>query len=294
MKEFIIIFRECLEAGLIVGIIYTFIHVNKIKDQKRNVWFGVLGGIVASILIGCVFFFLGGRIPAEYETLFEGVSMYITALFLFYVIFWLSKKVSDKSLIQKSVKKSISKNESWGLFLLILFAILREGFEIIILLFKEIKNGELNFIGVSSGAIVAIIIIYLIFALGKKIPLKQFFASTTLLLVFIAAGLIAYGTHEVEEYLVDSGHIKEENIGRVWDILEPQSEKPSSSFYSFNEEKGKYYHILHDKGKVGDFLKGFFGYNSNPNYIEFFLWLFFLIFGLKKWAKFYYLAPPKK
>ena len=140
----------------------------------------------------------------------------------------------------------------------------------------------------------AIIIIYLIFALGKKIPLKQFFASTTLLLVFIAAGLIAYGTHEVEEYLVDSGHIKEENIKRVWDILEPQSEKPSSSFYSFNEEKGKYYHILHDKGKVGDFLKGFFGYNSNPNYIEFFLWLFFLIFGIKKWANFYYLAPPKK
>ena len=58
-------------------------------------YIGVLGGIVASILIDCIFFFLGGRIPAEYETLFEGVSMYITALFLFYVIFWLSKKVSD-------------------------------------------------------------------------------------------------------------------------------------------------------------------------------------------------------
>ena len=249
-------------------------------------------------------------------------------------------------MIQKSVKKSISKNESWGLFLLILFAILREGFEIIILLFKEIKNGELNFIGVSSGAIVAIIIIYFIFALGKKIPLKQFFASTTLLLVFIAAGLIAYGTHEVEEYLVDSGKIQEENISRVWDILQPvgpltvyqdfdkiwdyklengnwHAKKKSdiiwydisnrtvavnnlnkkypntakiknSYLYSYNEEKGKYYHILHDKGKVGDFLKGFFGYNSNPNYIEFFLWLFFLIFGIKKWANFYYLAPPKK
>ena len=294
MKEFIIIFRECLEAGLIVGIIYTFIHVNQIKGQKRNIWLGVFGGIIASVLIGCIFFFLGGRIPTEYETLFEGISMYITAIFLFYVIFWLSKKVSDKSLIQKSVKKSISKNESWGLFLLILFAILREGFEIIILLFKEIKNGELNFVGVSSGLIVAIIIIYLIFALGKKVPIKQFFASTTLLLVFIAAGLIAYGTHEVEEYLVDSGQIKEENINRVWDVLEPKTEDPSSSFYTFNEEKGKYYHIFHDKGKVGDFLKGFFGYNSNPNYVEFFLWLFFLIFGLKKWADFYYLAPPKK
>ncbi len=294
MKEFIIIFRECLEAGLIVGIIYTFIHVNKIKGQKRNVWLGVLGGLVASLLIGCIFFFLGGTIPPEYETLFEGVSMYITALFLFYVIFWLSKRVSDKSLIQKSVQKSISKNESWGLFILILFAILREGFEIIILLFKEIKNGDLNYLGVSSGVILAVVIIYLIFALGKKIPIRQFFASTTLLLVFMAAGLVAYGTHEVEEYLVDSGQIKEENISRVWDVLGPQKIDPSSSLYTFNEEKGKYYHVLHDKGKIGDFLKGFFGYNSNPNYVEFFLWLFFLIFGLKKWADFYYLAPPKK
>ena len=344
MKEFIIIFRECLEAGLIVGIIYTFIHVNKIEGQKRNIWLGVLGGIVASVLVGCIFFFLGGAIPTEYEKLFEGVSMYITALFLFYVIFWLSRKVSDKSLIQKSVQKSISKNESWGLFILILFAILREGFEIIILLFKEINTGDLDYLGVSSGVIFAVIMIYLIFALGKKVPIRKFFASTTLLLVFIAAGLIAYGTHEIEEYIVESrvteisneweeweenssiylsnedqkkseiiaskiafskskGYIYNKDkdvfssdyqIARVWDILKPKTENPGNSFYTFNEDKGKYYHILHDKGKIGDFLKGFFGYNSNPNYIEFFLWLFFLIFGIKKWADFYYIAPPKK
>jgi len=377
MKEFIIIFRECLEAGLIVGIIYTFIHVNQIKGQKRNIWLGVLGGIVASILVGCVFFFLGGNIPTEYEKLFEGVSMYITALFLFYVIFWLSKRVSDKSLIQNSVQESISKNESWGLFILILFAILREGFEIIILLFKEIKNGDLNYLGVSSGVILAVVIIYLIFALGKKIPIRQFFAYTTLLLVFIAAGLIAYGTHEIEEYIVDSriakinkeweewdlnssmylSKIKEKKpdninemtqdevrnfydslieyqqmieskidfskskgypynkdknlfssdyqIARVWNILSPISQdetlnKELNGYtlkiknYENGYKESKFYHHFHDKGKVGDFLKGFFGYNSNPNYVEFFLWLFFLIFGIKKWADFYYLAPPKK
>ena len=169
MKEFIIIFRECLEAGLIVGIIYTYINFNNIKGQKRNIWLGVLGGIIASVLVGCVFFFLGGSIPVAYEKLFEGISMYITAGFLFYVIFWLSKKVSDKSVIESSVQQSISKNESWGLFLLILFAILREGFEIIILLFNDIKNGELNFLGVSLGLLFAVFLIYLIFATGKKL-----------------------------------------------------------------------------------------------------------------------------
>ena len=66
MKEFIIIFRECLEAGLIVGIIYTYINFNNIKGQKRNIWFGILGGIIASIFVGCLFFFLGNKIQSAY------------------------------------------------------------------------------------------------------------------------------------------------------------------------------------------------------------------------------------
>ena len=70
MKEFIIIFRECLEAGLIVGIIYTYINFNNIKGQKKNIWLGVLGGVLASIFVGCIFFFLGGKIPVAYEKLF--------------------------------------------------------------------------------------------------------------------------------------------------------------------------------------------------------------------------------
>ncbi len=304
MKEFIIIFRECLEAGLIVGIIYTYINFNNIKGQKKNIWLGVLGGIIASVLVGCVFFFLGGKIPPAYEKLFEGISMYITAGFLFYVIFWLSKKVSSKKVIESSVHQSISKNESWGLFLLILFAILREGFEIIILLFNDIKNGELNFLGVSLGFLLAVFLIYLIFVTGKKIPIRTFFASTTLLLVFIAAGLIAYGTHEVETYLYKSNYIEKENIPRVWDVLKPidgNSPNCTELLYTYatvNDENGNErkvcYHLFYEKGRIGEFLKGFFGYNSNPNYVEFCLWLFFLIFGIKKWADFYYIAPPKK
>jgi len=58
-------------------------------------------------------------------------------------------------------------------------------------------------------------------------------------------------------------------------------------FYNFLEKKGKYIHILHDKGSVGVFLKGFFGYNSNPNWIELFAWLVTLGFGLRIWRRFY-------
>ena len=49
-----------------------------------------------------------------------------------------------------------------------------------------------------------------------------------------------------------------------------------------------YTHILHDKGRVGVFLKGFIGYNSNPNWAEVFLWALSLFFGIKMWRKFYF------
>ena len=61
----------------------------------------------------------------------------------------------------------------------------------------------------------------------------------------------------------------------------------SELFYNFNESKGKYIHVLHDKGSIGSFLKGFFGYNSNPNWIELFVWLFTLGLGLSIWRRFY-------
>ncbi|MGB0669746.1 MAG: hypothetical protein ACPGN5_06510, partial [Porticoccaceae bacterium] len=67
-------------------------------------------------------------------------------------------------------------------------------------------------------------------------------------------------------------------IYRPWDILQPQ----------INEQGQKIYHPLHDKGSIGVFLKGFFGYNSNPNWIELFVWIFSLWFGLRLWRKFYF------
>ena len=109
-----------------------------------------------------------------------------------------------------------------------------------------------------------------------------------MLLVFLASGMIAYGTHEGEEYLEKSGYIQKENIARPWDILKPTEEKPEEGIlYKYDEAKNVYYHPLHDKGYIGEFAKGFFGYNSNPNYVELAAWLLSLMFGINLWRRFY-------
>ncbi len=108
--------------------------------------------------------------------------------------------------------------------------------------------------------------------------------------MFLASGMIAYATHEIEEYLVKSQKLSEQQIVRVWNVLKPKQKLNASDtrfLYTYNDKKQRYVHLLHDKGNVGVFLKGFLGYNSNPNPIEFALWLISLIFGLTVWKRFY-------
>ncbi len=290
MNEFIITFRECLEATLIVGIVYTFLAKTKMYEQIKYLWSAVGSAIIASIGVAILIISLNNNLGNNaIAKLFEAIFMYITAGLLLYVVFWLSKSISDKKKLEELASKA-SESSKWGIFLLIFFAILREGFETVMFLMAGVvQTGSFSYTGFTLGVILACMIGYLIFSQGQKINLKPFFAVTTFCLVLFAAGMNAYGTHEIESFLVKQEYI-DKDISRPWNILVPKSELKENNnplFYNYNADKGKYIHILHDKGTIGAFLKGFFGYNSNPNWIELFIWIITLFFGIQIWKRFY-------
>ena len=274
MAEFIIVFREVLEASLVVGIIYLLIIKTNQTDQLPKLWLAVAASILASILVGYSVIQAKNALGNDsIRALFEGVFLYITALLIWYVIFWLSKHVSDRKILEDQATQALALS-SWGIFLVVFFAILREGFETAVFLISSFSiTGSFSYVGFVIGALMAIAIGYLIVQQGRKVNLKYIFKYTTLLLVFLSAGMVAYGTHELEEYLVKSDQIKKEEIYRPWDILQPINDGD--------------YHPMHDKGIIGVFLKGFFGYNSNPNVIELVLWIAALMFGMNMWRRFY-------
>ena len=295
MSEFIIVFREVLEASLVVGIIYLLLEKSNLKDHFKKLWLGVGAAIAASIAVGYLVILAKNSLGNNStQALFEGIFLYLTAFLIWYVIFWLSKNVSDKKELESSTLSAI-KISSWGVFFVVFFAILREGFETAIFLISSLSiTGTFSYLGFFLGAILAILIGYLIVMQGRKVDIRNIFKYSTLLLVFLASGMIAYGTHEVEEYIVKSEIIEDFNsddIYRPWDILQPKdslSESDTTFMYTYDGSKGKYVHLFHDKGSVGVFLKGFFGYNSNPNLPELVLWLLSLFFGLRMWRGFYY------
>ena len=279
MSEFIIVFREVLEASLVVGIIYLILEKSNQLSHMFQLWMGILAAILASIIVGYMVLIAKDSLGNDsIAALFEGIFLYLTAFLIWYVIFWLSKHVSDRKELEGKTLNAIQLS-SWGVFFVVFFAILREGFETAVFLISSFSiTGSFSYTGFFVGAILAILIGYLIVLQGRRINLRYVFKYTTLLLVFLSAGMIAYGTHEFEEYLVKSEQIEKTEIYRPWDILEPQTNNDGSTSY----------HALHDKGSIGVFLKGFFGYNSNPNIPEVILWICALFFGLNMWRRFYF------
>ena len=280
MAEFIIVFREVLEASLVVGIIYLIIEKTNQTSHFTKLWYAVFVSILASIVVGFLVIQAKNSLGNDStQALFEAIFLYLTAFLIWYVIFWLSKNVSDKKVLEGQALNAMELS-SWGIFFVVFFAILREGFETAIFLISSFSiTGTFSYLGFFTGALLAILIGYLIVAQGRKINLRSVFKYTTLLLVFLSAGMVAYGTHEAEEYLVKSDQIEKSSITRVWDILEPVQSTDTGQII---------YHPLHDKGSIGLFLKGFFGYNSNPNIPEVILWVLALLFGLNMWRRFYF------
>ena len=310
MNEFIITFRETLEAALIVGIIYTVISKRDLRREIRQLWFAVGTSIIASIAVALFLNNIKNSIGNEsIEKLVESTLMYVTAGLLWYVIFWLSRQVSDRNVLEGQTSKALD-SVRMGIFFLVFFAILREGFETAIFLMGSFSIlGSFSYVGFFSGMLLAVFLGYLVVIQGRKVDLTSFFRATTLLLVFLASGMIAYGTHEAEEFLVKGKHLHwvglqdkqledattlqaKDQIIRVWNVHKPKSsleEGDNQLFYSFNiHGKQQYSHWLHDKGRVGVFLKGFFGYNSNPNWVELTLWFLSLLIGLNLWRRFYF------
>jgi len=217
--------------------------------------------------------------------------------------------VSNKKVLEGQAETAM-KTAGWGVFFLVFFAILREGFETVIFLMGSFSaTGTFSYVGFFTGMMLAVILGYLVVVQGRRVDLTKFFQVTTLLLAIFASGMIAYGTHEAEEFLVKGDHLDwvgledkvledgtvvlaKNQIGRVWNVHKPSKalEKGQNEmFYSYNlHDKERYSHLLHDKGRVGVFLKGFMGYNSNPNWPEFILWIISLIFGISLWRKFYF------
>ncbi|MFM5982162.1 MAG: FTR1 family protein [Sphaerospermopsis kisseleviana] len=200
LPTFVITLREGVEAALVVGIVLALLQ--KAKQSQLNSWVyaGVGVGIIVSALIGVLFTgiikFLGSINPqytSVVEPTLEGVFSILAIIMLSWMLIWMTKQARFmKAQVEGAVNEALTENSNagWGVFSLILVAVVREGFETVLFVAANFQQGLLPTLGALGGLTTAAGIGVLLFKWGVKINIRQFFQIMGVLLVLIVAGLV--------------------------------------------------------------------------------------------------------
>jgi high-affinity iron transporter len=272
VKSLIILFREGFEAFLILFIVLGTLKQLNTKQYIKTVYWGAASALLASLFLAWVFRLVQLEFEGITEYIFEGITMIATSILLAFMILWLIRFKTNTSVIKNEVKGYVSQQRSLGIFALIFFSIFREGVETVLFFASQ----DFNLIGGLAGLLMAFVLCYLIFTGTFTLNFKLFFNVTTIILLLIAAGLMAHGIHELHE-----AKIIPEVIEHVWDINPPVLEEGV-------------YPLFHEKGLVGEFLKGIFGYNGNPSLVEVVAYFLYLLIFSGLWYSFEKQAKTSK
>ena len=195
IESFLITSRETLEASLVVGVVLSYLSKTNNEKYRKSVYYGIGFGIIFSLLAAYLFTIIAGGFEGRTEAIFEGITMLIGAFMLTTMILWMLKQRKISEHIQKKVSEHIENPKPlfshFGIFLLIFVAIIREGIETVIFLNAINYASGISFVAGSFGIIAAILVGYLFFSSFNKLNLKKLFNISSILLIFIAAGLTA-------------------------------------------------------------------------------------------------------
>ncbi len=240
-------FREGLEAFLIIAMILRYLSKINQPTYKKHVWQGVFIGVLLSLILGLGLIMISDTIVRtnRFAKIWESVASLIALLLITTFIVWMINHGRNMAVyIENQVAYNLSK---WGIFLVSLMMISREGVEIAIFTFA----GKYTFRSVSLGILGSLILTILIFYSLVKVDLKTIFNITLAYLILQAGFLLGYGIHEGLSAMKDIGYISKDNF-----IL----------IKVFNLSKTIFYH---KEGILGLPLYVLFGWHSEPEWIQF-------------------------
>ncbi|WP_294832772.1 FTR1 family protein [uncultured Gilliamella sp.] len=203
--SFIIIFREGLEAILVVAAISAYLVKTNNKPMLKVVYLSSLFAIFVSILTAIALHTIVGLSGANQEIM-EGGAMLLATVVLFFVSNWMiSKSESEawKSYVEGKVQTAVTTGSSIALGFAAFLAVFREGAETIIfyqaMLADAKEHMDMVWYGLGVGGIILAFIFTVIRFGAIRLPLKPFFICTSVLMYIMAIAFAGGGVKELQE-----------------------------------------------------------------------------------------------
>jgi high-affinity iron transporter len=276
LANFLIGLREGLEASLIVSILIAYLVKTQRRHEIRYVWAGVGAALVLVIAVFTVVTISFDQLSFTAQEAVGGTLSILAAMLVTWMIFWMRRTART---LKRELETQMADALALGPFALALVAFLtvgREGLETAAIIWSTIIGSTTAqpFIGATLGILVAVVLGAGIYRGAIKVNLGKFFTVTGYLLIVVAAGVLAYGVHDLQE-----AGILPQLTGQVGaltglgnQVFDISSTIPPDSWY-------------------GTLLKGTINFQPNPSWLQVIVWVGYLAIVLPLYVRKPHVAP---
>ncbi|MEV7283654.1 iron uptake transporter permease EfeU [Streptomyces sp. NPDC093252] len=253
-SNYLIGLREGLEASLVVCILIAYLVKTGRRDALRPVWTGIAVAVALALGFGCALEFGSQELTFEAQEALGGSLSLLAVVLVTWMVFWMRRTARH---LRAELHGRLDAALAVGTGALVATAFLavgREGLETALFVWASVRAAgdgtPRPLIGVALGIATAVLLGWLFYRGALRINLAKFFTWTGAMLIVVAAGVLAYGFHDLQEADWLPGL-----TNRAFDI---SGTIPPDSWY-------------------GTLLKGVFNFQPDPTVLQVTVWLLYLV-----------------
>lgn len=206
LGNYLIGLREGLEASLVVVILIAYLVKTDRRDLLPAIWTGITAAVAVSLGFGALLYYGPRQLTFEAQEALGGGLSILAVVFVTWMVFWMAAHARGLSGELRG-KIDVAADSGWGsLAFIAALAVGREGLETALFLWSateattsEGASTTTPIIGAVLGLGTAVIMGLAFYRGVLTINLSRFFTLTGAFLIVIAAGVLAYGFHDLQE-----------------------------------------------------------------------------------------------
>ncbi|MGW1779963.1 iron uptake transporter permease EfeU [Streptomyces sp. NPDC002143] len=253
-SNYLIGLREGLEASLVVCILIAYLVKTDRRDALKPVWTGIAVAVLLALGFGCVLEFGSQELTFQAQEALGGSLSILAVALVTWMVFWMRRTARHlKAELHGKLDAALAMGTG-ALVATAFLAVGREGLETALFVWASVHaagdGSPRPLIGVALGLATAVLLGWLFYRGALRINLAKFFTWTGGMLVVVAAGVLAYGVHDLQEADWVPGL-----TDKAFDISDTI---PPDSWY-------------------GTLLKGVFNFQPDPTVVQVTVWLLYLV-----------------